>query len=412
MFSAFEKIEECKMRKKILIVSHAMEIGGAERALLGLLENIDTEAYQVDLFLLRHEGELYEFIPNNISILPEIPAYTVLAKPMVQTVRKGHFLLAAARVHGKYKAARYDQKNHLSDSSVALEYSHKYTKKFMPRIQPGIEYDLAISFLTPHYFVAEKVCAKKKVAWIHTDYSVVQVDEKSELTMWNAYDNIASISDDVTAAFLKIFPSLKNKIVLIENILPKTLIEKQSNEVVEEQLKKDDEIMLLSIGRFSTQKNFDNVPDICRRIVESGLNVQWYLIGYGQAENLIREKISESKMENHVHILGKKTNPYPYVRMCDAYIQPSRYEGKCVAVREAQMLGKLVIITNYATSGSQLKNGVDGVIVPMENEDCANGIISILENKELRKNILDNVLNIDYTNAEEIKKIYKLIKEV
>lgn len=400
------------MKKKILIVSHAMEIGGAERALLGLLENIDTEVYQVDLFLMRHTGELLEFIPSNINVLPEIPAYTVLARPMLQTMREGHFLLTVARMYGKCRATRYNKKNQLKDSGVALEYSHKYTKRFMPSIQPGVEYDLAISFLTPHYFVAEKVCAKKKVAWIHTDYSVIAVDVKSELAMWNAYDNIISISEDVTTAFLKTFPSLKNKIILIENILPQKLIEKQSKEAVEEQLKKKDEIMLLSIGRFSTAKNFDNVPDICRRIIEAGVNAQWYLIGYGQDEALIREKISKSKMENYVHILGKKKNPYPYIRMCDAYIQPSRYEGKCVSVKEAQMLGKLVIITNYATSASQLEDGVDGIIVSMENEYCANGIISILKNKELRKSILENVLKRNYTNAEEIKKIYKLIKDV
>lgn len=395
-------------KKKILIVSHAMEIGGVEKALLGLLENIDTKEYQVDLFLLRHEGELLKYIPDNINVLPEIPAYSVLARSMKDTLKEGHVCLTLARLLGKHKAKVFDKKNKYTHSSVAIEYSHKYTKRFMPDIQPDIQYDLAISFLTPHYFVTEKVNAKCKMSWIHTDYSMVQVDIKSELKMWEAYDYIVSISDDVTRSFLRTFPTLENKIIVIENILPKKLIDKQAREHVSE-IFESDYINLLSIGRFSDAKNFDNVPDICRRILEKGIKVKWYLISYGGDEVLIRKKITEAGMQNYVILLGKKENPYPYIRMCDIYVQPSRYEGKCVAVREAQMLGKPVIITNYATSGSQLENGVDGVIVPMDNKECALAIAEILQNSKLQKKLTGNVLKRDYTNCEEINKLYDFI---
>lgn len=398
-------------KKKILIVSHAMEIGGAERALLGILENIDTKKYQVDLFLLRQEGELLSHIPKNINLLPEIPQYTVLARPMTKTLKEGHALLTAARLYGKYKAERYVRKHELQDNQVAIEYSHKYTKAFMPKIQPDIEYDLAISFLTPHYFVAEKVRAKRKIAWIHTDYQAVQVDVKSELKMWKPYDYIASISNDVTESFLKIFPALKEKIVLIENILPQKLIEQQSKEEIED-FKEDESIHLLSIGRFSYPKNFDNIPEVCRYINEQGINAKWYIIGYGSDENLIHQKIREFGMEDKVILLGKKENPYPYIKACDIYVQPSRYEGKCVAVREAQMLEKIVIITNYTTSGSQLEDGVDGIIVPMDNKGCADKMAEVLINATLKKKIVENVQQRDYTNAKEIEKINRLIKGI
>ena len=126
------------MKKKVLILSHAMEIGGAERALLGLLENIDTNQYQVDLFLLRHEGELLNLIPKNINVLPAISEYTVLARPMQQVLKEGHILLALARLYGKYKANKFNKKNKLSDSGAAIEYSHKYIKQFMPKIQKDV----------------------------------------------------------------------------------------------------------------------------------------------------------------------------------------------------------------------------------------------------------------------------------
>lgn len=396
------------MKKKILIVSHAMEIGGAERALLGILENIDTSLYEVDLFLMRHEGELLKLIPENINLLPSIPEYTVLGRPIKDTLKEGHFLLSAARLYGKYKAKVFDKRNHLSESAVAIEYSHKYTKKFMPDIQKGIQYDLAISFLTPHYFVTEKVDARRKIAWIHTDYSTVQIDVNSELKMWQMYDYIASISKDVTKSFLKIFPSLKNKIVLIENILPKALIEKQAKEKIPNVFSKD-KINLLSIGRFSFPKNFDNIPDICRRIVEKNINVMWYIIGYGADEALIRKKIRESGMQKHVIILGKKDNPYPYIKKCDIYIQPSRYEGKCVAVREAQMLRKPVIITNYPTAPSQVRDGYDGIIVPMDNEGCAEKMCRTIQNTALLKVLSYNCSINDYSNINELGKIYRIM---
>lgn len=398
--------------KKILIVSHAMEIGGAERALLGLLENIDPAQVSVDLFLLRQEGELLDLIPDYIHVLPPIPAYTVLGRSISTTIKEGHLLLSAARLVGKFQAKQYDQKHGLTESGVAIEYSHKYTKRFMPPIQPGVEYDLAISFLTPHYFVAEKVRAKKKIAWIHTDYSVVQVDTNSELEMWSRFDFIASISVNVTETFLSVFPLLKEKIVLIENILPKVLVNQQADAfTVEDEMPRDGSIKLLSIGRFSNPKNFDNVPDICRRILETGLDIKWYLIGYGGDEPLIRQRIAEAGMENRVIILGKKENPYPYIKACDLYVQPSRYEGKAVTVREAQMLCKPVVITRYATSGSQLEDGVDGMIVPMDNAGCAEGIAQLLKDPERMQQLSVACVQRDYTNAGEVEKIYRLIEE-
>ena len=398
--------------KKILIVSHALELGGAERSLIGLLDAIDKKKYKVDLFLLRHEGELFSFIPEGVNLLPEIPAYTVLARPMVQTLKEGHVLLTVARMYGKMKASKYIKKYGHVYSGVPLEYSHKYTYRFMPEIQPDEMYDLAISFLTPHYIVTHKVHAKKKIAWIHTDYSKVQIDKKSELKMWSAYDKIISISNDVTKSFAAKFPELENKIYLIENILSENTIRKQAEEfsAIDEMPRKES-IRFLSIGRYCFQKNFDNVPEICAKLIECGLNVMWYIIGFGPDEAKIRSKIEEFHMQQRVILLGKKENPYPYIKECDVYIQPSRYEGKSVTVREAQMFGKPVIITEYSTAKSQLENGIDGMIVPISNQKCAEAICWVLENKDGLHELEKNCKKRDYSNAKEILKIYDLIKD-
>lgn len=400
-----------EVRKHILIISHSLGVGGAERSLIGLLYALDSRKYDVDLFLLRYDGELLSTIPEYIHLLPELAAYTVLARPMKTTLKEGHFLLTGARLTGKIAAALYAKRHRHTDSAVSLEYSHKYTCPFMPSIQPEIEYDLAISFLTPHYFAARKVQAKRKIAWIHTDYSEVQVNVPSERAMWSAYDYIASISDAVTDSFLSVFPSLEGKILKIENILPVNLIQNQANQSISKTEMPRKGICLLSIGRYCTAKNFDNVPDICSRLLRKGLDVYWYIIGFGCDEQLILDKIAESSMQDRVILLGKKENPYPYIVACDLYVQPSRYEGKCVTVREAQMLGKPVVITRYATSASQLEDGVDGVIVPMDNEGCAAGIAALLRDPEKIKRLSENCKARDYSNAQEVEKLYKLMED-
>lgn len=397
------------MKKKLLIVSHTLELGGAERSLIGLLDALDPAIWNIDLFLLRQEGALMEDIPAHVNLLPAVPAYTVLARPMKDTLREGHVLLTAARLAGRIAAGRYAKKHGHTESGVGLEYSHKFTCPLMPKIQPDQEYDLAVSFLTPHYFVAQKVRAKKKIAWIHTDYSRVQVNIPSETAMWSAYDQIASISDAVTESFLAVFPSLKNRIVLIENILPERLIKRQAEEPVGTDMPADGYIRLLSIGRYCTAKNFDNIPDICSRLVSAGLNVKWYIIGFGGEETLIRKKTEETGMEDRVILLGKKENPYPYIRVCDLYVQPSRYEGKAVTVREAQMLGKPVVITRYATSRDQLEDGVDGVIVPMDNEGCAKGITELLQNPARMERLSQTCKSRDYSNRQEVEKLYQMM---
>ena len=126
---------------------------------------------------------------------------------------------------------------------------------------------------------------------------------------------------------------------------------------------------------------------------------------------LIRRQIESTGMQEHVFILGKKDNPYPYIKACDIYVQPSRYEGKSIAVREAQMLGKLTIITNYATAASQLRDGYDGVIVPRDNIGCANGIYEVIKNEEMRDYICQNMKKEDYVSAGEIQKFYELMND-
>ena len=396
------------MKKRIFVAIHYLEIGGAETSLIGLLHSIDYEKYDVDLFLYAHRGEMMKYIPEQVNLLPEIRAYKNIETPLWQTLKEGSVCIALARLWARFSYSRYVKKNHPVEYSSMFQYVDDAVCPFLPSLAKYGEYDLAISFLTPHRIVLDKVKAKKKLAWIHTDYSTVDVDVHKELPVWRAYDNIISISDEVSHAFLAKFPTLSKKIVRIENILPKELVSLRAAEQKVEFPSAQNQINLLSIGRFAYAKNYDNVPDICRQVREQHVNVVWYIIGYGGDEKLIRTRIKEAGMEQYVILLGKKENPYPYIKACDIYVQPSRFEGKSVTVREAQLLGKPVIITDYPTAASQVRQGKDGVIVPLDNRQCADGIVNFIKEKQRRKSIVDYLNCNDFSNSGEINKLYRL----
>ena len=385
-----------------------MELGGAEAALLGLLQSVDPLRVEVDVFLYDHRGELMEYIPTDkVRLLPLVKEYAMLERPLAETVKSGCIGVALGRLLARFLHKR-DMKHNVQnlDNIAIYHFIAECVMPFLPKIQPQTEYDLAISFLLPHQYVLQKVRAKKKLAWLHTDYSKVYVSDR-EKSVWQGYDYIGAISEDVGKGFAQRFPALKDKIVPIENILSSEFMRKRSlAECL--LLEQDKSLKLLTIGRYSYPKKMEDIPFLCHRLVDAGLDVHWYIIGYGstEIEQQVREEIDKEGMQERVLLLGKQANPYPFIRTCDIYIQPSRYEGKSITVREAQILAKPVIVTHYPTAPSQIIDGVDGVIVPLEREACADAMTRFLQDKVLQQKLVNYLHKHDYGNESEIEKIY------
>lgn len=391
-------------KKRILIVMPGpMELGGVERSLLGLLDSIDYAQYEVDLFLYGHHGPLFCQIPEPVHLLPEVKELAYLRDSLRQKLTHRCFLSAALRLKDAV----------LQKLGRPVSFDRTWatiTHLCAPRL--NTQYDLALSFFLPFDYLEEKVDAKVKLGWIHTDYSSENTDEDMLLEQYSKVDYIIAVSRKCADTFAHRLPQLQSRIRVIENILPEKLIRQQAEAFSADAEMPRKGIRLLSVGRYCTAKNFDNVPDICARLVQSGLDVYWYIIGFGSDEALIRQKIRESHMEDRVILLGKKENPYPYIRACDLYVQPSRYEGKCVTVREAQILEKPVVITRYATSASQLEENVDGIIVPMDNEGCAAGIARLLQSPAELERLSAHCQTHNYSNAAEINKLTALVREL
>ncbi|MCH5238001.1 MAG: glycosyltransferase [Muribaculaceae bacterium] len=367
------------MKQRILINIHYLEIGGAESSLIGLLHSLNPAEYSIDLMINDKRGELLKYVPDWVNILDIPQDYSMIERPITEVIKKGYIRIVLARLWAKYKFRKYAKKNNPKDGSAIFSYVAKYVTPLLPDLKQSGEYDLAISYLTPHNIVLDKIKSGKKICWIHTDYSAIDVNKDLELPVWNGYDKIVSISDNVTHNFTVVFPELKEKIVKVEPVLSKSLIERRADEFLPQDMKREgDEILILTIGRFSYAKNLESIPFICKFLREKGLNVKWFIIGYGGSDQYIRDAITENGIDDRVVILGKKENPYPYIKACDWYVQPSRYEGNSITVKEAQILGKPVIITNYPTAISQINNEEKGFIGPSDIEEFAEFVSNLL----------------------------------
>ena len=391
--------------KKLLISSFDMEVGGVERSLLSMLNNFDYNQFDVELFLFSQTGDFLELLPPKATLLDEVVEYKTVRQSIKEVFKANQWFIGISRVLAKFGMlfSKVKEKDYLQTQLI-----WKFCLPFFPQVPK--EYDVAISYLWPHDYVATKVKAKLKIAWIHTDYSTISTDIKSDLIMWDKFDHIISISDDCSRAFVNKYPSLQKKLTVVENITSPDFIKTMSLEKLPSYLFDKECFTLLSVGRLCHPKAFDKAVKALDLVHQKGYTyIKWFVIGYGPDEEKLKKLITKYKLEKSFILLGKINNPYPYMKGCDLYVQPSRYEGKAVTVSEAKILAKPILVTNYPTAASQITDGVDGIICESSIEKIAQNIIGLYENKEQRQDLSYFCHKQDYNNTNELKKLYTLM---
>jgi glycosyltransferase involved in cell wall biosynthesis len=398
------------MKKRILFTMYAMEIGGIERSLINMLESFDYDSYEVDLLIFCHTGEFMGMIPDQVNVLPESRSYAAIRKPLRDCLRQR--LIKAAFVRGAAKVAANVRARRLRPSEGPGYIQMQYDSRWFAAVHRGLEqeYDLAVSYAWPHDYVATRVRARSKVAWIHTDFSQLDMDRDMDEAVWSRFDDIISISEACTESFLLSYPRLREKIKLIENITsPDFIREMAERHAVSNELRSDG-FAIVSVGRLSYVKGFDMAIQALKLLHERGYtDISWRVVGYGGSEPELRELIAECGLEGSFELLGKQLNPYPFMKACDLYVQPSRYEGKAVTVTEAQILRKPVLITNYPTASSQVVDGKTGWICECNAEGLADAIAELYADQEKRAALARCLEQQDYRNREELEKLYEMI---
>ena len=395
-------------KKNLLFVIPSLSAGGGEKSLVNLLTQIDYEKYHVDLFLFNHQGLFMDFLPQQVNILPLPDLYNLFSLPFSQSlqglVKKGKFSVAMSRIFFTLKNRT------ITDISKREQYSWKYLAKSLKSLEK--KYDAAIGFLekTSTYFCVEKVNASKKIGWVHIDYDKLGMDPNFDLHYFENLNRIVTVSEECANIFSNRFPNQQNKVEVIYNIVsPKVIRQMASQETTDLYKKGKNETILLTVGRLHYQKGLEIAIESCRKILDLGYNIRWYVIGEGEEREKLTRLIKEYNLEHHFFLLGLKANPYPYIKQADIYAQTSRFEGKSIALDEAMILGKPILVTNFSTAKDQIQHGKTGVIVDMNAEDVARGIENLILDKELRNTLTGNLTKVELGTEEEIEKLYKIL---
>lgn len=379
--------------------------GGAERSLVNLLQLFDYQKYEVDLLLFQEEGIFLEQLPNEVHILHDCDILHLLyAKGNNRIKGIKHPLLTFDHYWGTFWARKKTESMY---ASRQYRWEHYY-KDRIPSIKTK-KYDVAISYLHGEqlYYLVDKVDAKRKIAWIHTDYSKLNALEEHDLKYMRQVDSVVSISNICVETLCKTFPSIKEKFCMLPNLTSSSSIKY----LAEKEYPKEyggDEFKIVSVGRLIHLKGFDMAVDAASILKENGLKFSWFILGDGELKTELNMQIKNKNVGDCVFLLGATDNPYKYMDGADILVQTSRYEGKSVVLDEAKILGKPIVVTNYDTVKDQV-NDNEGVIVNMSSEAIAAGIMKIIP----RIDEIHTYLNAhEYGNQDEIYKYYQLIDNV
>ena len=391
--------------KKLLFVMMHLEMGGAERSLVNLLNEIDYNEYSVDLLLIKKKGELISQLPQNVNIIETPYELRSLFSNRIEKIRGiKYFVIRGcsilySEIYGKIKPG----------DNCAVRWNGFYDKA-IPKLDR--KYDVAISYLAgpSMFYVANKVEAKKKIVFIHSDYkaSGAFIGKNTDFPYFKKFDVIPTISEQCKNSLVKEFPDIREKFVVVPNITSTRLIEARSCQFIPEEYKERKSI-ICSVGRLSNEKGFDMAAQAAAILKSRKILFSWYIVGEGGERKKIQEIIAKNHLEDCFFLLGIRDNPYPYMRYADIVVQPSRYEGKSMVLDEAKILAKPIIATNYTTVHDQLTEK-EGLIVEMSPKGIADGVQKILSDESVQSQFSDYLKQKDYGNTNEMTRFYEILR--
>lgn len=399
--------------KKVLIIIRSLAHGGAEKSLVSFLNTVDKEILHdneitVDL-LLTQRNQFFEYqLPDYVNVIEcpfDYAAYCNSLKSLMNDKNRfslGCFLRKVYSCLVKKTLGKYTE---LASGEIQWKYVGRTLKRFPD------EYDVAMAYFhdASAYYLIDKIEAKKKIIWIHNEYGKLGYNDEFERGYYSRADKIITISDRCVESFTKHFPELRNKVEMIENISSRVLINKMAGNQIPEEFKKET-VNILSVGRLCEQKGYDIGIEAFRHIQNIEVPYHWYIMGAGEKEIELKARISKYGLQNRITLLGLRSNPYPYIKYCNIFFQPSRYEGKSIALDEAMILERPIVVTAYDTAMDSIKDGLNGKICGMSSEEVVEGLSELIANVQLREKYAAQLHIEKHGNENEIEKYYELMR--
>ena len=399
--------------KKILFVINTLGRAGAETALIELLNHLDVDEYEISLYVLLGQGEMISKVPRKIhvknkkictdSVLSSAGRQKMLLTSLAALFRNGHTgekiayiikNLCVMKKTGKIQPDKLLWR-------VVSDGADRFDEKF----------DLAVAYLEggSTYYVADHINAKKKAAFVHIAYGDSGYTREMDRGCYEKMDVIYTVSKETRRHFLEFYPEYEKKVQIFHNII--------DSERIEREAKKPggfsdsyDGVRILTVGRLAYQKAYDIAVQAMRQIKDAGYQARWYIIGEGAERKALEKQIAELGLQADFVLLGMKENPFPYYAQCDLYVHATRFEGKSIAIQEAQMLGCAVIASDCAGNREQMEDGVDGLLCPLTPEGIAKKIEELIDDTTKKERLAAAAKQKVNGQTEDIQRLLDLMK--
>lgn len=374
-----------------------LQSGGVSKSIVNLLNVMDRTTYDVHLLLLDRVGDILSpYLPSDITVHVnrEIENLHRGLRGVRALLFTGHLLLA------------FGSLLRMLMSKISRAWAGRWLAYLMPRFT-DLTFDLIIDYGGQQqlYYMVDKLDGKKKITFFHNDYSKWPYYYAADRLYYPKVDQILSISQTCVDVLKAYFPDCKDKISVMQNISSPVLITKQANETVDLPIAP---LLLVSLGHIMRRKGTDFSIDAAKILQKKGVEFKWMLVGKVVEKDLIR-RIEQEGLADRFVVLGIRSNPYPYIKAADIYVHPARFEGKSIALDEAKILCKPIIVTNFSTVNDQFEDRVNASICEMNGDALADAIIELAANKELRQSYVAYLNAHIVDNSSEVEKLYAFI---
>ena len=303
--------------KELLFAAYSLDIGGIEKSLVTLTNYLQKRGYQITIILEKKQGIFLKELNKDIKVIEYRPdeSKNILKRKAKNLVKRFKFMI-------KYK-------NKFDFSASFATYS------------------IAASFIS-------RVASKNSCLWGHADYYTLFGNDKVKMKKffkkinYHKFKHVIFVSKEGKSSFLNIFPEMKEKTLVCNNLIDSKKIKKLAEEKVNE--KKDEGIpTFINVGRHDEkQKKLTRIIEVAKRLKMNGYRFKMLWIGDGPDSNFYKEEIRKNKLQENIELLGRKQNPYPYFKISDCVILTSDYEGYPVVFLESFILNKPIITTKVS----------------------------------------------------------------
>lgn len=398
------------MKKHLLFVIESLICAGGEKSLITLLNILDYSKYEVDLQLFSFGGEFEVFVPKEVNILPPLAFTKFVEKGLMHNFshcyRKSNYKMLKSRLKYSYLLRREKTVKHADRAQLYWES----VSDCIPETTKTYDYAIAYAQCIPTFYVADKVKAQKKLAWVNCIFHLEGKEKIYQSAFYKRMNHIVCVSKAAYNHLAGVFPEYLSKMTVVKDIVDAKFINQLADYPCK--LEKTEGIPnILTVARLNKEmKGFDLALETCRILRNRKLQFKWYVLGRGPYEEEMRLFIAENKLEDYFILLGTDANPYPYYKKSDLYVQTSRHEGYGLSIAEARLLNVPVVTTEFDAVYAQMIPNKNGLVVPLSPEKIADAIERILTNKQLYQEIKVFLQNEKKGNTEELQKLYALLR--